>query len=138
MRCFRVVVASVLLALALGGCGRESQHDIRVSIEQIASVGSEGALMADDLSRGRTKTTYVRVHGEELSSQLEHEAEKLNDAPYDPALKARVEKAIELAGDIGGGIDDMRVSPHDRGLARDTENKLQQWADEASKLAEGL
>ena len=41
--------------------------------------------MADDLARGRTKTTFIRVHGGELSAQAQHEAEKLNDDPVAPA-----------------------------------------------------
>jgi hypothetical protein len=133
-------VLSLLLVCAapLTGCGRETRHDVRISIEQIASISAEGALMADDLSKGRTKTTFVRVHGNDLSSQAEHEAEKLNDAPIAPELKSRAQAAIKLAGDIGGAIDDMRVSPQDRGQARDDELKLQRWADEARKIAESM
>ena len=94
--------------------------------------------MADDLARGRTKTTYVRVHGEELSSQVEHEAEKLNDAPVDPALHDRIEKAIGLASQVGGGIDDMRISPQDRQKARQSQQDLQKWAGEARKIADSI
>jgi hypothetical protein len=133
-----VAAATAAIALALTGCGRETRHDVRVSIEQIASISAEGALMADDLSKGRTKTTFVRVHGDDLSSQAEHESEKLNDAPIDPDLDARRERAIELAGDIGGAIDQMRVSPQDRAQARDNELKLQRWADEARKIADSI
>ena len=128
-------LAAVLAASLLAGCGRETNHDVRASIEQIASISSEGSLMADDLARGRTKTTFVRVHGEELSSQAEHEAEKLNDAPVDPALHDRIQKALGLASEVGGAIDDMRVSPQDRRQARQAEQDLNQWADEARKLA---
>jgi hypothetical protein len=127
-----------MLALAAAGCGRETNHDVRISVEQISSIASEGALMADDVMRDRTKITYVRVHGEELSSQAEHEAEKLNDAPIDPALRDRVEKAIGLAGEIGGGIDDLRVSPQDRQKAAQTMSDLRKWADEARKLADSI
>ena len=133
----RAIALAVAAAIAwpLAGCGRETNHDVRVSIEQIASIGSEGSLMADDLARGRTKTTYVRVHGEELSSQAEHEAEKLNDAPVDPALHARIDKAIGLSSEISGAIDDMRVSPDDRQVARRAQQDLQKWADEARRIA---
>jgi hypothetical protein len=134
-----LALASVAaLGWALGGCGRETNHDVRSAIEQIASISSEGSLMADDLARGRTKTTFVRVHGEELSSQAEHEAEKLNDAPVDPALHARIDKAIGLASEIGGSIDDMRVSPQDRQQARQAQQDLKKWADEATKLADSI
>lgn len=37
--------------------------------------------MADDVARQRSKVTFVRVHGAELSAQAEHEAEKLKDDP---------------------------------------------------------
>jgi hypothetical protein len=133
-----VIALAATTSLATGGCGRESSHDVRVSIEQISSIGSEGALMADDLARDRTKITYVRAHGEELSSQAEHEAEKLNDAPVAPELHARVQKAIGLAGEIGGGIDDLRVSPQDHRKSAETMHNLQQWADEARKLANSI
>jgi hypothetical protein len=126
------------LALPLTGCGRETRHDVRISIEQISSIAAEGALMADDLSKGRTKTTFFRVHGEELSAQAEHESEKLNDAPIAPDLDARRQRAINLASDIGGAIDDMRVSPQDRTQARENELKLQRWADEARKIADSI
>jgi hypothetical protein len=129
------LAAALGFVFPLAGCGRETNHDVRVSIEQIASIGSEGSLMADDLARGRTKTTYVRVHGEELSSQAEHEAQKLNDAPVDPALHARIDKAIGLSSEISGAIDDMRVSPQDRQVARQAQQDLKKWADEAQKIA---
>ena len=132
-----IVFAAALAALA-GGCGRETNHDVRISIEQIASIGSEGAIMADDVARDRTKITFVRVHGEELSAQAEHEAEKLNDAPVAPELHDRVMKAIALAGQIGGGIDDLRTSPQDRHKASATVHQLLQWADEARKLADSI
>ena len=137
----RRAATAALIALAcvpLAGCGRESRHDVRASIEQIGSIAAEGALMGDDLARARTKTTYFRVHGEELSSQAEHEAEKLSDAPVDPDLHGAVEKAIELSADIGGAIDDMRVSPNDHEQARKSVQDLRRWAGEAQRLAESL
>jgi hypothetical protein len=134
------IALGVLVAFTapLSGCGQETRHDVRISIEQIASIAAEGAIMADDLSRGRTKTTFVRVHGQDLSSQAEHEAEKLNDAPVAPEIEGRIQHAIKLSGDIGGVIDDMRVSPNDRHQAHDNVVKLQKWADEARKVADSL
>jgi hypothetical protein len=132
------LAAALAIALLAAGCGKETNHDVRASIEQIASISSEGSLMADDLARGRTKTTYVRVHGEELSSQAEHEAEKLSDAPVDPALHERIDKAIGLSSEIGGAIDDMRVSPHDRQAARQAQQDLEKWAEEAHKIADSI
>jgi hypothetical protein len=129
----------VLVAgLPLAGCGRETRHDVRQAVEQLGSIAAEGSLMAEDVARDRTKITYVRVHGEELSSQTEHEVEKLNDAPVDPDLHDDVDKAIKLASDIGGAIDDMRVSPQDREQARTGADDLRKYADEAKKLVDSI
>jgi hypothetical protein len=80
----------------------------------------------------------VRVHGAELSAQAEHEAEKLNDAPVSASLQGSIKVAIELSSDIGGAIDDLRVSPHDREQAHQDETKLRHWAAEARTLAETM
>ena len=138
MRHVAAAFAIAVLCVPLAGCGNESRHDVRAAIEQLGSIAAEGALMGDDLARDRTKTTYMRVHGEELSSQAEHEAEKLSDAPVDPDLHDEIDKAIELSSDIGGAIDDMRVSPNDHAQARKSVQDLQGWADEAQRLAESI
>src|SRR5918911_3311379 len=135
MRRVAAALSIAVLCVPLAGCGRESRHDVRAAIEQLGSIASEGALMGDDLARNRTKTTYMRVHGEELSSQAEHEAEKLSDAPVDPDLHDEIDKAIELSSDIGGSIDDMRVSPNDHAQARKSVQDLRRWAGEAQSLA---
>jgi hypothetical protein len=128
----------VCLAITVVACGRAGSTGIRAGIEQLGSISAEGALMADDLARGQTKTTFVRAHGAELSAQAEHEAEKLNDDPVAPKLKQPIRTAIELSADISGAIDDLRVSPQDREQALEGERKLRHWADEARKLAEEL
>jgi hypothetical protein len=123
---------------SLGGCGRAGHRGVRAGIEQLASISAESALMADDLARGRTKTTFVRVHGAELSAQAEHEAEKLNDDPVSPELRGPIKAAVKFASDIGGAIDDLRISPQDRQQARQDEAKLHHWAAQALALAENL
>jgi len=136
----RLLVLLVLIALGtqLTACGRASSTGVQAGIKQLASISAEGALMADDVARGRTKTTFVRVHGAELSAQAEHEAEKLSDDPVAPGLKKPIRAAITLSSDISGAIDDLRVSPHDREQASESKRKLRHWADEASKLAQTL
>lgn len=94
--------------------------------------------MADDVARERTKTTFVRVHGEELSAQAQHEAEKLIDDPVPRDLKARAQAAIQLASEIGSAIDDLRTSPHDLNQARQDRAKLLRWSNDADKLAKSI
>jgi hypothetical protein len=136
----RSVPALALIALVASftACGRAGSTGVRAGIEQLASISAEGALIAEDVARRRTKVTFVRVHGAELSAQAEHEAEKLNDDPVAPKLKQPIQAAIELSADISGAIDDLRVSPQDREQARESARKLRHWADETRKLAEEL
>jgi hypothetical protein len=138
MRRVPIVLFLVPILVFSAGCGRAGTHGVRAGIEQLASISAESALIADDLARARTKTTFVRVHGAELSAQAQHEAEKLNDDPVAPRLKRPIETAITLASDIGGAIDDLRVSPQHRKQAREDRTKLQHWALEARTLAETL
>jgi hypothetical protein len=137
----RTVVSVCLLVgllASLSGCWREPRHQAQVGIEQLASISAEGALMADDVARQRTKTTFVRVHGEELSAQAQHEAEKLSDDSIPSDLKTRTQAAIKLASEIGGAIDDLRTSPNDRQQARVERAKLRRWSDEADRLAKSI
>jgi hypothetical protein len=129
---------AVGLIACLAGCGLEPRHQAQVGIEQIASIAGEGALMADDVAHERTKTSFVRVHGEELSAQAQHEAEKLSDDPIPRDLKARAQAAIKLASEIGGAIDDLRTSPHDLRQVRQDRAKLLRWSDQADKLAKSI
>jgi hypothetical protein len=128
----------ICLAIAFTACGQAGSWGVRAGIEQLASISAEGSLIADDVARQRTKTTFVRVHGGELSAQAEHEAEKLNDDPVASNLKRPIHTAIELSADISGAIDDLRVSPQDREQAVESERKLRHWAGDARKLAEEL
>ncbi|MBA3806968.1 MAG: hypothetical protein H0X28_01035 [Solirubrobacterales bacterium] len=94
--------------------------------------------MAEGVAGARTKTTFVRVHGAELSAQALHEAEKLSDDPVAPSLGLPIRKAIRLASEIGGAIDGLRVSPHDRTQARQDAVELHGFSEQAATLAEGL
>ena len=127
------LVTAVLMA---SGCGRAGNHGVGQGIRQIASIAAEGALMAEDVARGRSKATFVRTHGSELSAQALHEAEKLNDEPVQKGLRAPVEEAIKLAQDIGGAIEEMRVSPQDREQASEDQAKLEHWAKQAEQIVE--
>jgi hypothetical protein len=136
------VIASVCLLVGLAGClagcGLDRRQQVRVGVEQLTSIAAEGALMADDLVRQRTTTTFVRVHGDELSAQAQHEAEKLNDDSIPKDLTARAQAAIKLASEIGGAIDELRTSPQDRGQDRQDRAKLRHWSAEAYRLGNSI
>ena len=108
----RRLAASLLLigalTVPLTGCGREARHQVRLSVEQISSIAAEGSLIADDVARDPSKTTFVRVQGEELSSQAQHEAEKLNDAIFTK---------------IAGIVKRRKYGTHQEMRSQDSENR---------------
>ena len=57
----------VPVVVSLCGCGQAHKPGVRAGIEEIASISAEAALMVNDVAHGRTKTTFVRVHGAELA-----------------------------------------------------------------------
>ena len=84
----RLVALAVLgvMTAALAGCGGPiTPGELSRSIQTMESSAAEGALLADDVARDRTKATFVRVHARDLSDVVTHEAEKLNDAQADRA-----------------------------------------------------
>lgn len=136
----RAAPAALLLAavLLLSSCGQLSSAELGRGVATLESIGAEGALMADDVAHYRTKTTYVRVHAQELSDAAQHEAEKLNDAEVPERLRDPVIRAIEIAGDESDGLDSLRTTPDDQAAARDAEAKLRRTADAAKKLGDEL
>src|SRR3954468_9338494 len=90
---------------ALSGCGDLKTDELTRGVKTLRSIAAEGALLADDVARDRTKATFVRVHGSELSDEAGHEAEKLEDADSPPKLGHAVRKAIQIAEAESDAID---------------------------------
>src|SRR3954454_18463527 len=105
---------ALILALLLPGCGELKVDELTRGVKTLRSIAAEGALMADDVARDRTKVTFVRVHGAELSESAEHEAEKLNDSQRPENLDQAVQEAIQIAEAESDAIDKLRVAPGDR------------------------
>src|SRR3954447_22774743 len=112
------LAATATLALAFGGCGDLKVDELTRGVKTLRSIASEGSLMADDVARDRTKATFVRVHGAELSDAAGNEAEKLNDAQRPPDLDHAVREAIQIAQAESDAIDQLRVAPGNRTQAQ--------------------
>jgi hypothetical protein len=122
--------------VGLSGCsyGQYSDVDLQASVKALQSIAAEGSLMANDAARGRSITTFMRTHGQDLSDQTEHEAEKMSDARLAPGLEHQVAQAISLASKIGSSIDDLRVNPRQRKTALKAAKDLQSYARQVQRL----
>jgi hypothetical protein len=139
----RRALAGVVLAGALCfcGCGGPIQpEELARSIQTLESTAAEGALLAHDVARNRTKATFARVHARELGEAADHEAEKLNDAEPEPeggVAPAKV-RAIDLADRISAELGRIQIAPDSETEGRGAEKALNQLSQRAGQLAEGL
>jgi hypothetical protein len=128
------------VAVALSGCGGSIQPDeLARSIETLASTAAEGALLAQDVARDRSKATFVRAHARDLGDVVQHEAEKLSDAEADEADVASAKTdAIDLADRIGTALGQIQTAPGSETDGRTAAAALNRLSEDATKLADGL
>ena len=126
-----------LLALALAGCngGTVDHHALKRDAENVASLASEGGLLADDVSRGRSTKYFVRVHAKELSAKASNLEDALAERPTSPGITSDVRKLSKLAGKVSRELERLHLHPTDRDVAVSLKQPLSDDADAADKLA---
>src|SRR5439155_19472660 len=128
-------VSAAAIALALGACGGPMQpEELARSVDTLSSSAAEGGLIARDVARDRTKTTFARVRARELGGVVDHEAEKLSDATPQQGIGDEKLAAVQLAEAISQALGKIQISPADRDIAREAERRL----DDLNKRGEAL
>jgi hypothetical protein len=130
-------VALALLVFALAGCngGTVDRHALKRDAENVASLASEGGLLADDVSRGRSTTYFVRVHAKELSRKASNLEDALAERPTTPGIRSDVRKLSQLAGKVSRELERLHLHPTDRGVAVSLKKPLSDDAHAADQLA---
>jgi hypothetical protein len=130
-------VALAFLVLALAGCngGTVDKHALQRDAENVASLASEGRLLADDVSRGRSTKYFVRVHAKELSRKASNLEDALAERQTTPGITSDVRKLSKLAGKVSRELERLHLHPTDRGVAVSLKKPLSDDADAADKLA---
>jgi hypothetical protein len=133
----RSLAALGLLVLLLSGCngGTVDKHALKRDAENVASLASEGGLLADDVSRGRSTKYFVRVHAKELSVKASNLENALAKRPTSPGITSDVRKLSQLAGKVSRELERLHLHPTDRGVAASLKKPLSDDADAADKLA---
>jgi hypothetical protein len=135
----RVVVALLLPAALLAGCGGHmTAGELSPSVDTLVSSAAEGQLLARDVARDRTKSTFVRAHARELGEEVDHESEKLNDATPAPGVGPKKDAASKLADEISTALGELQTAPDDRAGARQTKAQLVNLTKLAERLAGSL
>ena len=129
--------ALALLLLALTGCngGTVDRHALKRDAEKVGSLATEGALLANDVSRGASTKSFARVHSQELSGAASDLEDSLAERPTSPGITADVRKLSRLAGKVSRQLEQLRLHPTDRTIAASLKEPLMDDADAADELA---
>ena len=137
MRYATLAVGAALLVAT--GCGGPMQaQELARSVQTLESAASEGALLASDVARDRTKSTFVRAHSRDLGETVDHEAEKLADASADGEVAVRKAQAVGLASRISQALGRLQVSPGVESEGAAAERQLRRSAKRASEISDAL
>jgi hypothetical protein len=136
----RVVGRSLALAgaaLALAGCngGTVDRHALKRDAEGLASVATEGYLLANDVSKGASTKYFARVHAKELSDEASHLEDALSERPTVSGIEQDVRKLSHLAGKVAATLEQLHLHPTDRAVAERLKDPLQSLSDDADQLA---
>jgi hypothetical protein len=131
-------VGFLVVAVLATGCGSMSRDEFSRRILAVRSAASEAHLMAGHIAEDRTKVTFVRVHGGELSQDVGHEQEKVNDAELAPAVQKYEDRFQTLADRIGRTIEDLRTAPQDRRSALSAREDLRRDVSDLDSLLADL
>ena len=134
-RIARVGVALLLLPLAGCNGGTVDRHALKRDAESVASLATEGGLLANDVSKGRSTKYFVRVHAKELSRAASNLEDALAERPTSPGITADVRKLSKLAGKVSRELERLHLHPTDRGVAVSLKKPLTDDADAADRLA---
>jgi hypothetical protein len=129
--------AVLLLVLALTGCngGTVDKHALKRDAEKIASLATEGGLLANDVANGSSTKSFARVHAEELSRAASDLADALAKRPTSPGIETDVRKLSRVAGKVSRHLEQLHLHPTSSAVARSLEQPLSADADAADELS---
>ena len=129
--------ALVALAIALTGCngGTVDKHALKRDAEKVASLATEGELLANDMSKGASTKYFARVHAKELSRAASDLADALAERPTSPGIEGKVRTLSRLAAKVSRHLEQLHRHPTDRTVAESLKQPLSDDADAADELS---
>jgi hypothetical protein len=122
--------------LLLAGCGRQgapSTHALQQETASLQSLAAEGAILASDAARGRSTSTFVRVHGADLTKAARASAATLAKGHTHDARTL-----ASLAARLGDELDRLAHSGSNRAEQRRLAVQLRQGAARAARIGKRL
>jgi len=128
--------AVVVLVFALAGCngGTVDKHALKRDSEKVGSLAMEGALLANDVSKGASTKYFVRVHAKEMSVSASDMQNAMATRPTSPGITDKVRRLSRLAGKVSAELERLHLHPTDRAVAASLKEPFKADADAADKL----
>jgi hypothetical protein len=140
LRCLlRAVVLGTILAVVGGGCGSAAKLGAAALLQQAKSLqsrASEGALLAEDATAGKTTSNYTREHASDLYEAASRDLASLKTAKTKPGLEPKLRRLTALATRVSTELE--RLGGASRDDRRKLGRELQAAARESQKIGEGL
>jgi len=133
----RRALALCAAAAALAGCngGTVDNHALKRDAEKVASLATEGELLANDMSKGASTKYFARVHAKELSQAASNMSDALAERPTSPGIERDVRKLSRIAGRVSRHLEQLHLHPTDREVAASLKHPLKKDADAADNLS---
>jgi hypothetical protein len=120
----------LLLAAGCGGKGTLGPKALQQEATGLQSLAAEGGILAGDAARGRSTSTFLRVHAQELTkAALSSTTTLVSGGPAARPLAG-------LASTVARDLDRLSRSGSDRAQQRSLASALARAAKRAAKLGQ--
>ena len=119
-----VVVAGSVVVLAACNGGTVDRHALKNDSATVDSIACEGALLAQDVAKGKTTTFYAREQAEELRIQSSNLADALARRHALAAIEQKVRAKSKDAARLAAILQQLHDHPSDRRVALGIEAQL--------------
>jgi hypothetical protein len=126
-RCARILVSAVVWApIALTGCngGTVDRHALTNDSAGISSMACEGALLAHDISQGKTTVYFAREQANVLRVQASNLANALAKRKTVSSIEQKVRAKSREATRLSATLQGLHDHPSDRAVAASVERRL--------------
>jgi predicted outer membrane protein len=134
------LLLAVAVATALGGCAEATLDSkaVKTEAQTIASVASEGAILSEQVKRGRIKESFVQVEAADLADEASKSQQDLEPALATPELKSTVEHLQSVAEDTSVQIRALETDPRNLDRMVVLAERLAKLRDAASDVDDRL
>ena len=126
----------ILSGAGCGGGGTVGAKALAKESKSLQSLAAEGALLAEDVSSGKTTRIYTREHSGELHSAASQVEASLKTAKTAPGLEVELHRLEGLAVRVSTELE--RLGNASRDEARALQRELEAAAAGSEKIGEAL